>query len=109
MLACTCLGHDARLAHTLGYQDLPNGIVDLVGTSMIEVLALQIELAAIPLAHTLGEIKWRRTAHIVAQQLTILILEFLALNNGKIGVLEILHGLIEDFRDVSPTKAAIKA
>ena len=109
MLTCTCLGHNACLAHALGYQDLPDGIVDLVGTGMVEVLALQIELAAISLAHTFGKIKWRRTTHIVAQQLTILILEFLALNDRKIGVLEILHGLIEDFRDISPAKAAIKA
>ena len=109
MLTCTCLGHNACLAHALGYQDLPDGIVDLVGTGMVEVLALQIELAAISLAHTLGKIKWRRTTHIVAQQLPILILEFLALNDGKIGVLEILNSLIEDFRDISPAKAAIKA
>ena len=66
MLTGTCLGHDACLAHTLGYQDLPDGIVDLVGTGMVEVLALQIELAAISLAHTFGKIKWRRTTHIVA-------------------------------------------
>ena len=109
MLTSTGLGHNACLAHTLGYQDLANGIVDLMCPSMIEVFALQIELTAIPLAHTLGEIKWRGTAYIVAQQLPILILEFLTFNDRKIGVLKILNGLIEDFRDVCPTKAAIKA
>ena len=37
------------------------------------------------------------------------ILKFLAFNDWEISILEILHGLIEDFRDISPAKAAIKA
>ena len=57
MLTCTRLCHDTSLAHLLGNQYLSDGIVDLMCASVIEVLALQIELAAIFLAHALGEIQ----------------------------------------------------
>ena len=57
MLSGTCLGDDTSLAHLLRHQNLTDGIVNLVRTRMVEVLTLQIQLAAILLAHTLGIIK----------------------------------------------------
>src|SRR5574344_1158099 len=51
MLSSSRLGDDTFLSHFLGQQNLTDGVVDLVGTRMVEVLALQIELASIALAH----------------------------------------------------------
>ena len=52
MLSGSCLGNDACLAHLLSHKNLSNGIIYLVRTRMVEVFALQIELASILLAHT---------------------------------------------------------
>lgn len=46
-----------RLAHLLGHENLTDGIVNFVCTGMVQVLALQIELASVLLAHALGIIK----------------------------------------------------
>src|SRR5690606_39455918 len=46
MLAGTGFGDDARLAHALCQQDLPQAIVDLVRARMIQVLSLEIDPGA---------------------------------------------------------------
>ena len=51
VLSCTGLGNDTGLAHTLGQQNLTDGVVDLVGTGVVQVLTLKIELAAVFGAH----------------------------------------------------------
>ena len=54
MLTSTCLGNDTSLAHLLCHEYLTNSIVNLMGTCMIQVFTLQIELATILLAHSLS-------------------------------------------------------
>ena len=44
MLSGACFGNDAGLAHALGQHGLPNGVVDFVRASVVEVFALQINL-----------------------------------------------------------------
>ena len=56
MLTGTCLGDNSRLAHLLSHQDLSYGVVDFVGTRVVQVLALQIELATIFLTHPAGKV-----------------------------------------------------
>lgn len=58
MLSGTCLSDNTRLSHLLGQQDLADGVVDLVGTRVVQVLTFQIQLTAVLLTHALGEIKW---------------------------------------------------
>lgn len=57
MLAGARLGDDASLAHLLRQKNLTNGVVDLVGTSVVQVLTLQIQLTAVALTHPTGIIK----------------------------------------------------
>ena len=57
VLSGSCFGNDAGLAHLLGHENLTDGVVDFVCTGMVQVLALQIELAPVLLAHALGIIK----------------------------------------------------
>ena len=57
MLSGTCFGDDAGLSHLLCHQNLSDGVIDFVCTGMVQVLTLQIELAAILLAHALGIIE----------------------------------------------------
>ena len=57
MLSGTGFGDDTGLSHLLRHQNLSDGVIDFVCTGMVQVLTLQIELAAILLAHALGIIE----------------------------------------------------
>ena len=57
VLSGSGFGNDAGLAHFLCHENLTDGVVDFVCTGMVQVLALQIELASVLLAHALGIIK----------------------------------------------------
>ena len=64
MLTGAGLRDDAGLAHTFDQKPLTQGVVDLVGTSVIQILPLQEDpdLAADPIADQLGEPgSWRQS------------------------------------------------
>ena len=94
VLSGTGLGYDALLSHAPCKQYLPDGIVYLVGTGVVQILALEVEPAAVLLAHALGQVQWTGPAHVVAQQLLVLPLEAFTLNDTLISQPEILHGLV---------------
>ena len=98
------LSDDTFLAHLACKQDLTDGIVDLVSSSMIQVLALQVKLAPVFRTHPLGEIERAGTTDIVAKQLVILIQEIFTFYDGFILVLQILHCLVENLRHIRPAK-----
>ena len=62
------LGDHPGLAHPTGQQRLADGVVDLVGACVGEVLALQVDAAADPLGEPLGQVEGRRAADEVPQQ-----------------------------------------
>ena len=68
VLAGAGLGDDPRLAHALGEQRLAERVVDLVRAGVVEVLALEPDLAARRLAEPLGVVERRGAADVVAQQ-----------------------------------------
>ena len=57
MLSCTGFSNDTLLAHLLCQQNLSDGVVNLMGTSMVQVFSFQVELTTIALAHSAGEIQ----------------------------------------------------
>ena len=57
MLPGARLGDDAGLAHPASQQDLSDGVVDLVGTGMVEVFALEVDLRPVTLGQTLGQVQ----------------------------------------------------
>ena len=58
VLTGASLSNDACLTHLTGEENLSDGVVDLVSTRVVQVLALEIELAAIALTHALGVVEW---------------------------------------------------
>ena len=57
MLSRTSLGDDTRLTHSLRHQDLSDGVIDLMSSRMVQVLAFQIQLTAVFLTHPTGIIQ----------------------------------------------------
>ena len=109
VLAGTGLGDDASLAHALSKKDLSDGVVDFVGTGVVQVLALQEQAAAIALAHATGLVECRRTAHVVLQQLAILLLETLRLHDWQVSILQRLQRGIEDLGHIGSTESSVEA
>jgi hypothetical protein len=114
MLAGTGFGDDPMLAHPQGEEGLTEGVVDLVGTCVVEVFPFQPDArasirAAIVLAETLRLIERRGAPHVGAQKVVE------ALSEGGISPglgcsgLQFPQGRHEGFRHVLPaewTKAA---
>ena len=57
VLAGTGFGDYSCLTHFLCKQNLSDGVVDFVGTCVVAVFALEVEAAAVFLAHAAGIIK----------------------------------------------------
>lgn len=87
MLAGTGLCNDTCLAHLLSHEDLTYRIVDLMGAGVVQVLALQVKLTVVFLAHPLGEVEGRGAPDIVSQQLMVFFLEFFRLDDGLVCLL----------------------
>ena len=103
VLAGTGLGDDALFAHALGQQDLPHGVVDLVGAGVQQVLALKVNLRAAKVAgESFGVVERGWAATKFAEIILQLGLEFRILLCTKILVLEFLQRVHEGFRDVAP-------
>ena len=109
MLSGTRLRDDARLTHLLGQQDLSDGVVDLVGTRVIQVLTLQVELAAVLLTHALGIVERRGPAHVVFQQRVVSLLELRGLDDRQVGVLQVVYALVEYLRHVGTAELSVKS
>ena len=68
MLARSCFGNDARLAHAAGQHGLAHGVVHLVGTGVVEVLPFEEDPGAAKFTcQSLRKVQRRRTAHIVGE------------------------------------------
>ena len=100
-------GDDAFLAHGPRQEDLPEGVVDLVCSGVVQVFALQVEPAAVFLAHAPGKVEGRRPPHVVFQQRVELLLERLAFENGQISLPQVLHRLVENLRHVGSAEVSI--
>ena len=99
MLASTGFGNDARLAHSFGEHGLAYGVVDFVGTRVIQVFAFQEDLRPTLLtAHTGGVVDRGRATDKVLQ----LVLKFC--QKGRVmlvfgvGVFEFVDGVRQRFR-----------
>ena len=109
MLTGTCLCDDTGLAHLLGQQNLTDGVVDLVGTGVVQVLTFQIEFTTVLLTHSLGVVQGRGTSHIVLQQGVILAFEGLRLDDWQIGFLQVVHALVKNLWHIRTTKLSVKS
>ena len=109
VLSGSGLCYDAFLSHFLCQQYLSDGVVYLVRSRVVEVFALEVEAAAVALAHPLGEVEGRRASHIVAQQRHVLVLKLFRLENGEIFLSQFLHCGIEYFRHIRSAEISVES
>jgi hypothetical protein len=107
VLARAGLGDDARLAHALGQQRLADRVVDLVRAGVVEVLALEPDLAAGLLAEALGQVQRRGAPDVVAQQPCEIVAERLVLAGGDPGRLELGERRHQGLGDVLASVGAV--
>ena len=107
MLAGTGLSDDALLAHACGQQCTADGVVDLVRTGVVQVLALEQDLrAADVIAQALGVIDRARPAHVVRQVAVIGRTERGVLAGLVIGLGQFLQRADQGFGDEAAAVAA---
>ena len=100
VLARAGLGDDALLAHVLREHDLAHAMVDLVGAGVVEVLALEEDVAAELLAQVAAIVDGRGAALEVAADAPQLGDEVEGAADGVIGLRDLLHLLLEALRHV---------
>src|SRR5690606_3406806 len=102
VLSGTGLGNDPFFSQPLGDQDLPYGIVHLMGPGMAEVLPFEVDLAAVPLGKAPGRVQGGGAAHIIPEQLVEFLLKGGLLHDLQVMPTEFLTVGVEHFRDVRP-------
>ena len=109
MLSGAGFGYDACLAHAARQQYLSDGVVDFVCAGVVEVLALEVDAAAVYGRQAPGQIQGRGAPHVVAQQLVELPLKFGGVNHLAVGLLQLADAAVQDFGDVGTAKVAIES
>ena len=109
MLTSAGFGNDPLFAHAQGQQGLAEGVVDLVGTGVIEVLTLEPNAGAalgpgVMGGEPLGLIEGGGPAHIGAQQVVKAVGEGRILPSLRCRHLKLRQGRHQGFRHVLPPK-----
>ncbi len=107
MLTGARLRNDPPLAKPPGKQDLPDRIVDLMRSGMIEVFALEIDRGIVLLAQSRRQVQWRGTTDIIPQQFLILLLKGGLLHNVQVTRPKLLYIGIKHLGDKRPSKCAV--
>ena len=109
VLSGTGLGNDAAFTHAAGQQHLPHGVVDLVGTGVVQVFALEVDLATIFLGQAFGVIEGGRTSNVVFQQVFEFAFEIIAGQDGAAGFLQLADAAVQYLGDVSSAELTVVA
>ena len=80
-----------------------------MGTRVVQILTLQVKLAAVLLTHALGIIEWRRATHVVFQQCVVLLFELWGFDDRQIGFLQVVYALVEYLRHVGTAELPVKS
>src|SRR5262249_49495355 len=102
MLARPRFGDQTALAHAAGEECLADGVVDLVGARVIQVLALQIDARSTGfLCQAVGKVEERWPTDVFFQVAVELLLEEPIVPNLLICGLELFEGIHERLGDVA--------
>ena len=92
MHACAGLGDHSLLAHAARQEGLADGVVDLVGASMVQVFPLQVDLSAAQnVGQTTGVVDGAGSAHVMFQLMGELGLELGIVAEAQILLAQFFH------------------
>ena len=101
MLSGTGLGDDPLLAHFLCQQDLSQHVVNLVRTGVVQILPLQVNLAAAQVfGHPVCIIEHGRSAGVIPQQCPVLLQELRIVSVFVISFFQLMHCIHDGFRHI---------
>ena len=101
MLTGTGLGDEAGLAHLFGQQRLPENIVDLVRTGVIQVLTLEVDLCtAEVLGHLFCIVQAAGAACVLVEQFGELPIELRVIFVMVVGLFQFNNGIHQRFGDI---------
>ena len=101
VLACAGLGDDTSLAHLFRQQHLTQHVVDLVGSGVVQILTLQINLRASQiLRHALRVVKSGGPSRVIVQKLCELPVELRVVLVMAVGLFQLNHCVHQCFRNV---------
>ena len=101
MLACAGLGDDAGLAHLFRQQHLTQHVVDLVGSGVVQVLTLQVNLCSAQIfRHALRVVQSRGPSRVIIQKLCQLPVKFRVVLIVIVGLFQLNHCIHQCFRNI---------
>ena len=107
MLTSTGLRDDAGFAHAAGEQDLANGVVDLVGAGVQQILALEVDFCPTELLREpFRQVERRRTTTKITQQRGEFFSKFRILPRGMVFVFQFAQGGHQRLGDKHPAVLA---
>src|SRR2546422_2713065 len=104
VLSCSGLGYDPALAHFLCEQSLSESIVDLVGSTMQQILSFQVNLSTLRMTTQIGsEIQRRRSSSETLQPSRQFFLEQGVARESVVGFLKRSQRFHQGLRDILPS------
>mmetsp|Transcript_11982 Transcript_11982/g.33139 ORF Transcript_11982/g.33139 Transcript_11982/m.33139 type:complete len:415 (-) Transcript_11982:284-1528(-) len=107
VLARPGLRDDPLLPELLAHEGLAEGVVDLVGPGVVQVLPLEVDLAAVVLREPLRVVQRGRPPDVVLQQPVQLVLEVLVVAQPRVVLLQDAQGVHQGLGHVLPAVLAV--
>ena len=109
VLAGSGFGDDSFLSHPPCQENLADGVVDFVGSGMVEVFPLQVDLASVFFGKPAGQVQGRRASYVIFEQLVKLFLETGIFQHVQVSVLQFTDAFVKDFGDISSAEFSVIA
>ena len=107
VLSGSGFGDDPFLAHATGQQNLPQRVVDFMGTGMVQVFTFEVNAGTVFFGETFGIIKGGWTSDVIAEQIIQLFLEAGISHHLQVVFAQIFDIRIQDLWDVRPAEGAV--
>ena len=105
MLACAGFGDDTCLAHFPGKEDLAEAVIDLVGSGMIEIFPLEIDLRSSKvLGHLLRIVQKGRTVRVIIEKIVQLRRKLRVILVMIVSFLQVDQLIHQSFRHILPSE-----
>ena len=107
VLSGSGFGDDPFLAHATGQQNLPQSIVDFMGTGMVQVFTFEVNSSPVFFGETFGVVERGWTSDVITEQIIQLFLEAGVSHHLQVVFAQIFDSRIQDLWNVCPAEGAV--